>query len=143
MTSLTDSLVDFEFDHVGIAVKNIAETAEFYRALGLGQMYQEEVPSEKVRVAMFDLANSSRVELLEPTDSESPVGKFLDKRGPGLHHICLRVKDIRAAMARLKANGARLINEEPRPGAHNCLVAFVHPSSTGGVLLELSEPQGN
>jgi methylmalonyl-CoA epimerase len=88
-------------------------------------------------------AGEPRVELLEPTGPDSPVAKFISKRGPGIHHVAVRVPDIRAALARLKAEGARLVDEEPRNGAGGCLVAFVHPASAGGVLLELVEHAGS
>jgi methylmalonyl-CoA/ethylmalonyl-CoA epimerase len=132
----------FELDHIGVAVESLDKGKAFYQALGLGEMHVEKVPSEKVTVGMFELGNNSRIELLEPTESDSPVGKFLKNRGPGIHHICLKVGDIRAVMKALKAQGVQLIHDEPRPGAHNCLVAFVHPKSTGGILLELSQPGG-
>jgi len=131
----------FRLDHIGIAVKNLDEGSALYRAMGFRDMYTETVASEKVRVGMFELANGARIELLEPTESESPVGKFLAKRGPGIHHICLRVTDIRSVMRQLKQSGIKLINAEPKVGAHNCLVAFIHPQSAGGVLVELSERQ--
>jgi methylmalonyl-CoA epimerase len=133
--------IEFEFDHVGIAVHSLDEGEKFYRALGFGPAGSEEVASEKVRVRMFEMANNSRIELLEPTSPESTIAKFLEKRGPGIHHICLRVKDVRKALGRLKQAKYRLVHDEPFKGAHNCLVAFVHPASTGGVLIELSEPQ--
>ena len=132
---------DFEFDHVGIAVETLEKGFGFYRALGFQTMQVEHVESEKVKTGFLKLGNHSSLELLEPTSPDSPIRKFLDKRGPGIHHICLRVKDIRAALIRLKSQNMRLINEEPKVGAHNCLVAFIHPASTGGVLIELSEPQ--
>ncbi len=131
---------EFEFDHVGIAVASLNESSGFYQALGLAVGPKETVASEKVQVQMFDLQNRCRVELLEPTSPESTVARFLQKRGPGIHHICLRVTDIRATLKRLKAAGVRLIHDEPFRGAHDCEVAFVHPSSTGGVLIELSQP---
>ncbi len=133
---------EFKLDHIGIAVESLEKGAEFYKALGFHSMHVEVVEREKVKVGMFELANQSRVELLEPTSPDSPVGRFLEKRGPGIHHICFRVKDIRLTMENLKAAGMQLINEKPVTGAHNCLVAFVHPKSTGGVLIELSEHQG-
>lgn len=105
-------------------------------------MHVEEVPGEKVKVGMFELDNDARIELLEPMSSDSAIAKFLATRGPGIHHICLKVKNIRAILKTLKAQGVRLVHEEPVPGAHNCLIAFVHPKSTGGVLIELSEKQG-
>jgi methylmalonyl-CoA/ethylmalonyl-CoA epimerase len=100
----------------------------------------EEVPEQGARVAMLPIGET-RVELLEPLSDDSPVGRFLDKRGPGLHHVAIRVADIRAALGKLKESGARLVDEVPRVGAGGCLVAFVHPSSTGGVLLELVQRQ--
>ncbi len=133
------STIDFEFDHIGIAVKNLDEGGAFYRALGLVEADREEVASEKVKVGFYPLKNHSDIELLEGTDPESPISKFLDKRGPGIHHICLRVKNIDAIVEKLKAAQVKLINETPRKGAHNCRVVFVHPASTGGVLIELSE----
>ena len=98
----------------------------------------EEVPEQGVRVAMLPIGET-RVELLEPLSNDSPVGRFLEKRGPGIHHVAIRVADIHGALTRLRESGARLIDEAPRVGAGGCLVAFVHPSSTGGVLLELVE----
>ena len=118
-------------DHIGVATRSIEEALKFWRdSLGL------EVKG--VHVAMLPLGEP-RVELLEPTGPASPVAKFLEKRGPGIHHVAVRVPDIRASLARLKREGARLIDEEPRVGAGGCLVAFVHPSASGGVLLELVE----
>jgi methylmalonyl-CoA epimerase len=126
-----------KIDHIGIATNGIEETAKFYRdALGLAVAETEEVATQKVRVAMLPIGES-RIELLEPTSADSPISRFLEKRGPGLHHIAVLVDDIRTALDDLRAKGARLIDEEPRVGAGGCLVAFVHPSSTGGVLLEL------
>ena len=132
--------VTFELDHIGVAVKSLAEGRGFYEALGLGAMTTERVDSEKVTVGFFELENDARIELLEPTEADSAVGKFLDKRGPGIHHICFKVSDIHAAIAGLKSKGVQLINDTPRPGAHGCQVAFVHPKSTGGILIELSQP---
>jgi methylmalonyl-CoA epimerase len=126
-------------DHLGIAVPSIEEALAFYRdALGLEVAATETVADQGVNVAMLPVGES-RVELLEATGPDTPVGKFLARRGPGLHHICYRVPDIRAALDRLRAAGARLIDEEPRVGAGGHLVAFVHPSATGGVLVELAE----
>ena len=124
-------------DHIGIATRGIDETARFWReVLDLDITETEVVAEQKVRVAMLAIGES-RLELLEATSDDSPISKFLEKRGPGIHHIAVRVDDIRGALARLKQYGARLIDEEPRMGARGCLVAFVHPSSTGGVLVEL------
>jgi methylmalonyl-CoA/ethylmalonyl-CoA epimerase len=126
-----------KIDHIGIATRGIDETARFWReALDLEIAETEVIATQKVRVAMLAIGES-RLELLEATSADSPISKFLEKRGPGIHHIAVRVDDIRGALAILKQYGARLIDEEPRMGARGCLVAFVHPSSTGGVLLEL------
>lgn len=126
-------------DHIGIATNSIEEALELWsRRLGLAVETTEEVAEQGVRVAMLPLGEG-RVELLEPLSADSPVGKFLEKRGPGIHHLAIRVENIQTEIARLKEKGARLIDEVPRVGASNCLVAFVHPSSTGGVLLELVE----
>ena len=126
-------------DHIGVATPSIEEALKFWRdALGLEVKHTETVEEQGVHVAMLPVGEP-RVELLEPTGPASPVAKFLEKRGPGIHHIAVRVSDIRAALARLKGAGARLIDEEPRVGAGGCLVAFVHPSASGGVLLELVE----
>ena len=128
-------------DHVGIAVANLAEALAFYRdALGLEVEAPEEVATQHVR-AHFIPAGGAALELLEATDDASPIARFLAKRGPGLHHITLRVDDIAAALERLKARGVRLIDEAPRPGAHGSLVAFIHPSSADGVLVELKQGQ--
>ena len=128
---------EMKIDHIGIATRGIQDAMTFYRdMLGLDVAETEEVAGQKVRVAMLPIGES-RIELLEATSEDSPISRFLEKRGPGIHHIAVRVDDIRAALASLRAKGARLIDEEPRHGAGGCLVAFVHPSSTGGVLLEL------
>ena len=128
-----------KIDHIGIATRGIEESLAFWvRGLGLEVKHTETVEEQGVRVAMLPVGEP-RVELLEPTGPDTPVGKFLEKRGPGIHHVAVRVPDIRAALSRLKAEGARLIDEEPRNGAGGCLVAFVHPASAGGVLLELVE----
>jgi len=126
-------------DHVGIAVKDLAEALRFYRdALGLHVDVPEEVASARVR-AHFIPTGQASLELLEATASDSAIAKYVEKRGPGLHHITLRVDDIRAALAQLKARGTRLVDEQPRPGAEGALVAFIHPSSAHGVLVELKQ----
>jgi methylmalonyl-CoA/ethylmalonyl-CoA epimerase len=126
-----------KIDHIGVATEGIEAAATFYRdALGLAVEEIEEVAEQKVRVAMLPIGES-RIELLEPIAEDSPISKFLAKRGPGIHHIAVQVDDIRAALEGLKQKGARLIDEHPRTGAGGCLVAFVHPSSAGGVLIEL------
>jgi methylmalonyl-CoA/ethylmalonyl-CoA epimerase len=127
-------------DHVGIAVRDIDEALAFYRdALGLEVELTEEVPSQHVR-AHFLRVGESALELLEATAPDSPIARSVGRRGPGLHHITLRVEDIRAVLARLKAKGVRLVDDTPRPGADGALVAFIHPSSAHGVLVELKQP---
>ena len=126
-------------DHIGIAVKDLPAALAFYRdALGLEIEAPEEVSSQQVR-AHFVPVGESKLELLEATAPESPIARYVDKRGPGLHHITLRVDDIHAAVAQLKARGTRLIDQEPRAGAEGSLIAFVHPAATHGVLVELKQ----
>ena len=126
-----------KINHLGIATKGIDEALAFWQdALGLENVHTEVVADQKVRVAMLPLGES-RIELLEPTSDDSPITKFLEKRGGGIHHIAVEVEDIEASLRQLKEKGMRLIDETPRVGAENCLVAFVHPSSANGVLLEL------
>lgn len=128
-----------KIDHLGIATKSINEALKFWQdSLGLENIHTEVVEEQKVRVAMLPIGES-RVELLEPTSDDSPISKFLEKRGGGIHHIAIEVENIEAALAKLKAEGARLIDETPRIGAEGCLIAFVHPATTGGVLLELTQ----
>ena len=128
-----------KIEHIGIATRTLDEALSFWRdALGLQVVHTEVVEEQNVRVAMLPVGEP-RIELLEPTSEDSPVAKFLEKRGAGIHHIAVRVDDIRATLERLKDSGARLIDETPRVGADGCLVAFVHPSSANGVLLELVE----
>ena len=125
-------------DHVGIAVESIAEARKTYEALGLQVEAIEEVPREKVRVAMIRCGDS-HIELLEPTADDSPIATFLAKRGPGMHHLCLRSDDVRSDDRKLRDDGFRVLRDQPTRGAGGCWVQFVHPKSTGGVLLELSE----
>jgi methylmalonyl-CoA epimerase len=126
-------------DHIGIAVSDLGAALAFYRdALGLEIDAPEEVASQRVR-AHFIPAGDAALELLEATAEDSPIAKYVAKRGPGLHHITLRVDDIAAALEQLKARGVRLIDEAPRPGAHGSQVAFIHPSSAHGVLVELKQ----
>ena len=128
-------------DHIGIAVADLNASLAFFRdALGLELEAPEEVPSQRVR-AHFLRAGEAAIELVEPTGDDSPIAKFVAKRGPGIHHLAVRVDDIVAALAELKARGVRLIDESPRPGAHHSLVAFIHPASTHGVLVELKQVQ--
>ena len=129
-----------KIDHLGIATKGIDEALKFWEdALGLENVHTEVVKDQKVRVAMLPLGES-RIELLEPTSEDSPISKFLEKRGGGIHHIAVEIADIRASLASLKEKGVRLIDEEPRVGAGGCLVAFLHPAAANGVLLELVQP---
>ena len=132
-----------QIDHLGIAVKSLAQAKQFYAKLGLTPMEEETVEAEKVRLSMVPLGES-RIELLEPLSDDSPIAKFLAKRGEGLHHVAIHVDDLSATVERLKASGTRLISDEIKVGAGGHLYVFVHPSSAGGVLLELVEdaPQG-
>jgi len=125
-----------KIDHLGIAVRSIDQALRFYRdQLGLDVAMRETVAAERVNVAMLPVGEP-RIELLEPTEADSVIGNFLEKRGEGLHHVALKVPDLHAAVERLRRSGTRLLNE-PRAGAGGHLYVFVHPSSTGGVLLEL------
>ena len=129
----------FRLDHVGIAVRDIASRLRTYvDGLGLENTHSEEVPSEKVRVAFLPVGDT-RLELLEPTDESSAVSAFIERRGEGIHHICIEVDDIEAALARLEQQGTPLVDRTPRAGAEGSRVAFVHPRGTGGVLIELKE----
>src|SRR5579862_1689061 len=130
-------------DHIGIAVGDLAAALSFYRdALGLEIEAPEEVPSQHVRAHFIDMGpgnHEAKLELLEATSPDSAIAKYVQKRGPGLHHITLRVDDIAAALAQLKSRGARLIDEHPRPGAEGSLIAFIHPAAAHGVLVELKQ----
>jgi methylmalonyl-CoA epimerase len=129
-----------EIDHLGIAVRSLAEGLRFYeRALGMEITGRETIASEQVAVAMLP-AGAARLELLEATAEESPIARFIEKRGPGLHHIALRVDDLPLAIERLRSEGARVLNE-PQRGAGGHWYVFVHPASTGGVLLELIQKE--
>ena len=132
-------MVFMKIDHIGIATRGIDEASRFWREnVGLEPSETEEVVEQKVRVMMLPIGES-RIELLEATSPDSPIARFLEKRGPGIHHVAIRVDNIYAALEQFKQQGARLIDSAPRQGANGCLVAFVHPSSAGGVLLELVE----
>jgi len=130
-----------KLDHVGIAVTSIEEAMRFYTALGLAIDDVEEVPQEGVRVAMIRVGET-RIELLEATREDSAVAKFLAKRGPGIHHLCFATDDVRGDDAKLRAAGLEVLRPEPTRGAGNCWVQFVHPRSAGGVLVELSQSEG-
>jgi len=128
----------FTIDHLGIAVKSLAAAKGIYETLGLSVSPEETVEQEKVRLVMVPVGES-RLELLEPTSEDSNIAKFIAKRGEGLHHVCLRVPDLAAVVAKLKKDGVRLVSEEIKVGAGGHRYVFVHPASAGGVLLELVE----
>ncbi|GAB4174237.1 MAG: methylmalonyl-CoA epimerase [Calditrichia bacterium] len=128
-------------DHVGIATKSLFEIKQIFEgALGLKPEFEEEVKDQKVRVVGYKIGETN-LEFLEPISDDSPIAKFIEKKGPGLHHLALNVSDINDSLSRFKANDLRLIDETPRKGAEGKLIAFVHPKSTGGVLLELSQEE--
>ncbi|MBP7867836.1 MAG: methylmalonyl-CoA epimerase [Acidobacteria bacterium] len=126
-------------DHIGIAVSSLESVVTFYKdTLGLPLHGFEEVPEQKVRVAMFPVGDAN-LEFLEPTSPESPIAKFIEKKGQGIHHVALHVEDLTAKLEDLKSRGVRLIDEKPREGAGGKKIAFVHPAATGGILLELCQ----
>ncbi len=125
-------------DHIGIAVKNLVESSKLYEMLGIKSAGVEEVAEQKVKVSFFPVGDSE-IELLESTSPDGPIANYIEKNGEGLQHLALRVDDLEAALIELKAKGVRLIDEKPRYGAGGAKIAFVHPKSTGGILLELSE----
>ncbi len=129
-------------DHIGIAVRSIEEAKAFYEALGLEVEEIEEVPQEGVRVAMIPCGDS-RIELLEATRDDSPIQRFIERRGPGIHHVCLGTDSIRADEDRLRSAGIDLLRPEPTIGAGGCWIQFVHPKSASGVLVELSQAPGD
>lgn len=131
-----------QIDHLGIAVHSLDEAIPLYRDLmGLTLEGTETVPDGMSRVAFFKCGEVS-IELLEPTGPDTPIGKFLAKRGEGFHHVCLRVDNIEEAREKMAAGGLQLIDKEPRPGAHNTMVSFFHPKSTRGLLIEIASHQG-
>lgn len=131
-----------KINHLGIAVKSLTDSLNFYRdTLGLSVSCTEIVADQGVEVAMLPLGES-RIELLQAISSDSPVARFIEKRGPGIHHICIEVDDIVTKLAEMKAKGAQLIDETPKKGAGGHLIAFVHPKSTAGVLIELVQKEG-
>jgi methylmalonyl-CoA/ethylmalonyl-CoA epimerase len=132
--------MSYSIDHLGIAVKSLAQARKFYENLGLEIHGEESVETEKVKVAMVPLGES-RIELLEPTSDDSTIARFIAKRGEGLHHVALHVDNLEEAVEKLKASGARLISDDIKVGAGGHLYVFVHPQSTGGVLLELVQEQ--
>jgi methylmalonyl-CoA/ethylmalonyl-CoA epimerase len=136
------SVFAYRLDHIGIAVASIDESLPIYRALGLTETARESVASQGVVTAFLPLGDT-RLELLEPVGADSPIAKFLAKRGPGIHHVCFAVDDLEGALADLASRGFRLVNETPVPGAAGKRVAFLHPSAGNGVLIELSERASN
>jgi len=128
----------FSIDHLGIAVRSLDEAKQFYRKLGMEVLGEETVEQERVRLAMVP-AGEGRLELLEATSDDSPIARFIARRGEGLHHVALQVEDLAATLERLKRDGVRLVNDQIQVGAGGHLYVFVHPSSTGGVLLELCQ----
>ena len=136
---LPEALSGFTLDHIGVAVNSLEATLPLYQTLlGLELLKTELVPTEQVKVAFLNTGDC-HLELLEPTSDESPIARFMAKRGPGIHHLCLKVENLPALLARLEQAGVQLIDRVPRPGANHKRVAFVHPKATGGILLELSE----
>ena len=126
-------------DHIGIAVEDLAAAKRLYgEVLGLRLLFEEEIPTEKVRVAAYD-GGGVRIELLESTSPDGPIGRFVAARGPGIHHVCYETKDVAKSLGALAAAGVRTIDSTPRPGAGGCRVAFAHPKGFGGVLVELSQ----
>ncbi len=128
-----------KIDHLGVAVKSIEKALEFYqKTLGIEPTGVEEVPSQKVKVAFLPVGESN-IELLEPTSEDSAIARHIEKRGEGIAHLAFKVDDIQEALSTLKEKGVRLINETPQPGAHGAKIAFIHPKSTNGILIELCE----
>jgi len=128
-----------KIDHIGIAVNSLDEALPFYRdQLGMSFLGTEEVGEQKVKVAMLQIGEA-KIELLEPTAPDSPIARFLEKNGPGIHHLAYGVDDIVRAIAKLEQDGTRMIDRIPRTGAHGTLIAFVHPKSSGSVLTELCQ----
>lgn len=126
-------------DHIGVAVSDLEEALSVYRdGFGMGDVHLEEVPEQGVRVAVFHVGES-RIELLSPLSPDTPVGKFLESRGPGVHHVALGVENLGSMLKELKSKGFRLIDEQPKVGAGSAAIAFVHPRSTLGTLIELCE----
>ncbi len=131
-----------KLDHIGIAVEDLDSAIETYKTLGFTVESVDDVPGFGVKVVFLPMESGS-VELVQPVTEDSAMAKYLDKKGQGIHHLCFEVEDIRAELARLEAAGVELVDKEPRQGAHGTLVAFLHPRSTGGVLIELAEKTGD
>jgi methylmalonyl-CoA/ethylmalonyl-CoA epimerase len=128
-----------KIDHIGVAVSSLDNALSFYKAMGVSPTHTETVESQKVKTAFISVGDV-HIELLEPTSPDSPVAKFLEKRGEGMHHIAYEVDDVQNALDSLKAEGLKLIDETPKIGAHNMTVAFIHPKSVSGVLTEICAP---
>ena len=130
-------------DHIGIACENLDDSSSFWSLLGLIQGDDELVEEQGVTTRFFSTSDSDpstpKIELLEPTSEDTPIGKFLSKRGPGVQQVCFRVEDIKSVISLMLSNGIQMIDTEPRQGAHGAMIAFVHPKSTGGVLVELAQ----
>ena len=131
-----------KLDHIGIAVEDIEKAVEAYERLGFTVESVDDVPGFGVKVAFLPM-ESGNVELVQPVKDDSAMAKYLEKKGEGIHHLCFEVHDIQAELARLEAAGVELVDKVPRQGAHGTLVAFLHPKSTGGVLIELAEKSGD
>lgn len=133
------NLPNSHLDHIGVAVRDVQNTVKLYRILGIEPRGSELVEDQGIEVTMIQVSDSTRIELLKPVRDDSPVAKFIEKRGEGLHHIAMAVKDIYSALESCRRNGFQLIDEKPRIGAGGCLIAFLHPKSTGGILMELTQ----
>ena len=131
-----------KIDHIGIAVKSLDNALKFYETLGIKPYHFEEVESQKVKTAFIKVGDTN-IELLESTSEEGPIAKYIAKKGEGIHHICYEVENVGLALEKMKAEGFKLIDENPKPGAHGKIVAFIHPKSTNGVLTELAQDAGN
>jgi methylmalonyl-CoA/ethylmalonyl-CoA epimerase len=135
-----EGLEDCVLDHIAIAVKDIEASVKTYEALGLKFSEQREIVAEqKVKTAFAPIDENGHIELLEATSEDSSIHKYIEKKGPGIHHICFRVKDVKLKHQELKEKGFKFIYEKPQKGAGNCLVNFIHPKSSGGVLIEISQ----
>ncbi len=131
-----------KIDHIGIAVKSLDNALKFYETLGIKPYHFEEVESQKVKTAFIKVGDTN-IELLESTSEEGPIAKYIAKKGEGIHHICYEVENVGLALEKMKSEGFKLIDENPKPGAHGKIVAFIHPKSTNGVLTELAQDAGN
>ena len=133
---------DMVLDHVAVAVSDLDQAQKTYEVLGLTFLPEKEkVEEQSVTTAFAPIDGNSSLELLEPINNQGPIAKFIEKNGPGIHHLCFKVKDVKAKCEELVDQGFKLIYQEPKVGAHNCLVNFIHPKSTGGVLIEISQPK--